>query len=104
MLTRSGFADDGDVLLDMLRQFDSGDGESEELLPQHSDEPSSLHQVNRKVKISVVRIPPTSAGAAEPSAYTSTKRNRKRVDFSSCSQGPRFIVDEPTFSNCFKGK
>ena len=61
LLTRSGFADEGDAVLDLLRQFDSGDGESEELLPQHGPE-QGLQHLNRKVKISVMRIPARSTG------------------------------------------
>lgn len=57
LLSRSGFADEGDAVLDLLHQFDSGDGESEELpLPHHGPDPGMQH-LNRKVKISVVRIP-----------------------------------------------
>ncbi|GAQ92107.1 hypothetical protein KFL_009230020 [Klebsormidium nitens] len=56
LLTRSGFADEGDAVLDLLHQFDSGDGESEELPLQHGPELNMQH-LNRKVKISVMRIP-----------------------------------------------
>lgn len=68
LLSRSGFADEGDAMLDLLRQFDSGDGESEELLPQHGPE-QGLQHLNRKVKISVMRIPARDAG--QPAAAIS---------------------------------
>jgi hypothetical protein len=70
MLKRSGFADEGDALFDLLQHFDSGDGESEELVPQHTDD-QNVHQFNRKVKISVVRIPPREAGEEDGLALVS---------------------------------
>lgn len=111
MLKRSGFADEGDALFDLLQHFDSGDGESEELVPQHVDD-QNVHQFNRKVKISVVRIPPREAGERDDFALVSygnwqTERKEKREPeddgekhYNSCQYVTHVIWAAISFLSC----